>query len=111
MIQQHPKTTISDPSSPHAHYTYTFLCDKARLLPRYSRYIEHAQSTFDNNNINTAASEIVECLLFNGRMRCEDVILSVWEDAKKNKLQLDNDGNDEVRMALMMTIVRVVARH
>ena len=40
MIQQHPKTTISDPSSPHAHYTYTFLCDKARLLPRYSRYVE-----------------------------------------------------------------------
>ena len=35
----------------------------------------------------------------------------VWEDAKKKKLQLDNDGNDEVRMAPMMTIVRVVARH
>ena len=104
------KQPISDPSSPHTHYTYTFLCDKARLLPRYSRYIEHAQSTFDNNN-NSAASEIVECLLFNGRMRCEDVILCVWEDAKKIKFQLDNDGNDEVRMALMMTIVRVVARH
>lgn len=44
-------------------------------------------------------------------MRCEDVILCVWEDAKKIKFQVDNDGNDEVRMALMMTIVRVVARH
>jgi len=77
-----------DPMSPQTHYTYTFLHEKARLLPRYPRYVQHAQHIIDEN-----AAQIVECLLFNGRMRGEDVILSAWESAK-SKLQPDeNDGD------------------
>lgn len=77
-----------DPTSPQTHYTYTFLHEKARLLPRYPRYVQHAQNVIDDN-----AAQIVECLLFKGRMRSEDAILSAWESAK-SKLQLDeNDGD------------------
>ena len=71
------------------HYTYTFLADKAKLLPRYPRYVEHAQTTF-----NDIAGDIVECLLYNGRMCSEDIISSVWEDVKKKKLQLDEGDTD-----------------
>lgn len=66
-----------DPTSPSTHYTYTFLVDRAQLLTRYPRYIEHAKEMVDEN-----ASSIVEFLLVNGRMRGEDVIASVWEVVK-----------------------------
>lgn len=78
-----------DPSSSQTHYTYTFLHEKARLLPRFPRYVEHAQTIIDEN-----AAQLVECLLFNGRMRGEDAILAAWEVAKSN-LQSDNSDDDE----------------
>mmetsp|Transcript_11646 Transcript_11646/g.25521 ORF Transcript_11646/g.25521 Transcript_11646/m.25521 type:complete len:726 (+) Transcript_11646:260-2437(+) len=77
-----------DPSSPQTHYTYTFLTEKARLLPRYPRYVEHASSTMDEH-----AAQLVECLLFSGRMRGEDAIFGAW-DVAKGKLQSE-DSDDE----------------
>mmetsp|Transcript_11890 Transcript_11890/g.19627 ORF Transcript_11890/g.19627 Transcript_11890/m.19627 type:complete len:91 (+) Transcript_11890:505-777(+) len=32
-----------DPTSSSTHYTYSFLGDRARLLPRFPRYILHAK--------------------------------------------------------------------
>lgn len=64
---------MADPTSPHSHYRYTFLPDRARLLPRYSRYVDHAPNVVDEN-----AARIVECLLVNGRMEGEEAIFSVW---------------------------------
>mmetsp|Transcript_6974 Transcript_6974/g.15396 ORF Transcript_6974/g.15396 Transcript_6974/m.15396 type:complete len:698 (-) Transcript_6974:20-2113(-) len=78
----------ADPTSPHTHYRYTFLHERARLMTRYPRYVEHAQHCIDEN-----AAQIVECLLVNGRMRCEDAIFSTWESAKR-KLQLEDDSDD-----------------
>lgn len=78
-----------DPTSPHTHYRYTFLYEKARMLPRFPRYVEHAQ-----HSINESAAQIVECLLVNGRMRGEDAIFSAWEDAKR-KLQVEDDMEDD----------------
>mmetsp|Transcript_6024 Transcript_6024/g.13170 ORF Transcript_6024/g.13170 Transcript_6024/m.13170 type:complete len:690 (-) Transcript_6024:47-2116(-) len=78
-----------DPTSPHTHYKYTFLHERARSMPRYPRYVEHAKHTIDEN-----AAHIVETLLVNGRMRAEDAILSAWE-AVKSMLQ-SGDDNDVV---------------
>ena len=74
----------SDPTSSSTHYKYTFLYENARLLPRYPRYVEHTQSTF-----NEICGNIIECLLYNGRMCSETLISIVWDDIKQ-KLQ-DND--------------------
>ena len=76
----------SDPTSSNTHYKYTFLYEKARLLPRYSRYVEHTQSTF-----NETCANIIECLLYNGRMCSETLITNVWDDTKK-KLVEDNEA-------------------
>ena len=76
----------SDPTSSSTHYKYTFLYERARLLPRYPRYVEHTQSTF-----NETSSNIIECLLYNGRMCSEDLISTVWDDTKKKLVE----GNDD----------------
>ncbi|KAL7531045.1 hypothetical protein ACHAXR_007686 [Thalassiosira sp. AJA248-18] len=78
-----------DPTSRQTHYTYTFLQDRARLLPRFPRYVQHASAIVDEN-----AALVVESLLINGRMRGEDVIFSAWE-LTKAKLQLKNDNEDD----------------
>ena len=72
-----------DPTSSSTHYTYTFLSERARLLPRFPRYIQHAKSMIDEN-----AAHLVEALLLNGRMTAEDVISHVWGVCK-------NDESDE----------------
>jgi len=78
-----------DPLSPQTHYTYTFLYDKARLLPRFPRYVDHAQSVIDEN-----AAELVESMLVQGRMRAEDAILSAW-GVIKDKLKPDDYDEDD----------------
>lgn len=85
-----------DPTSPHAHYRYTFLPDRARLLPRYSRYVEHVRDAVDEN-----AARLVECLLANGRMEGEEAIFSAWGVATGKSLSKelgeleDTDDDDE----------------
>ena len=82
---------IPDPSSPQTHYTYTFLPGRAKLLPRYPLYVQHASTMFDDN-----ASLLVEAALINGRVRGEDAILTVWEAAKaKMEAEKDDDDDDE----------------
>ncbi|KAL9188193.1 hypothetical protein ACHAXT_006571 [Thalassiosira profunda] len=76
-----------DPTSAHTHYTYTFLAERARLLPRYPRYVQHAQHLFGETT-----AQLVECLLDNGRMRAEDTIASVCESAKRKLLWEDGEG-------------------
>jgi len=74
----------SDPTSSSTHYKYTFLYEKARLLPRYPRYVEHTQTTF-----NEICANIIECLLYNGRMISETLISTVWDDIKKKLVEGD----------------------
>jgi len=74
----------SDPTSSSTHYKYTFLYEKARLLPRYPRFVEHTQSTF-----NETCANIIECLLYNGRMCSETLISTVWDDIKKKLVEGD----------------------
>ena len=92
MTNEHDANNDGTRQKNNTHYTYTFLVERARMLPRYPRYIEHVQNIMDDN-----AAQIVECILENGRMRGEDVICSAWEDAKK-RLQSeggeDNDNDD-----------------
>mmetsp|Transcript_9394 Transcript_9394/g.19442 ORF Transcript_9394/g.19442 Transcript_9394/m.19442 type:complete len:754 (-) Transcript_9394:94-2355(-) len=82
-----------DPTSPQTHYTYTLLNERARLLPRYPRYVEHAKEIFEKED----SANIVECLLMNGRMRGEEVIQMAWdmEQKKRQLLDLDYEGNME----------------
>lgn len=70
-----------DPTSSTTHYTYTFVDERARLLPRYPRYIQHAKRVMDEN-----AAHIVESLLLNGRMITEDVISHVWGKLKSEEM-------------------------
>ena len=63
-----------DPTSSHTRYTYTFLHEKARLFPRYCRYVEHISNVIDDN-----AATIVETLLLQGRLRAEDILLANWK--------------------------------
>ena len=80
-----------DPTSPQTHYTYTFLHERARFLPRFAQYIEHAQHIMDNEN----AAHIVECLLVNGRMRGEEAIQMAWDMALRKMQSNEEDGEGE----------------
>ena len=75
--------------SQYYNYTYTFLHDNARLLPRHPKYVEHVRDIMDDT-----AAQIVECLLCNGRMRCEDVVQSAWE-CQSRKSQHNNTFNHD----------------
>ena len=82
------ETCKADPTCPQTHYTYTFLPERARLLPRYPRFVERAKQVVDENG-----AAIVEVMLVNGRMRAEDAIASIWETIKKNSGE--DDADDE----------------
>jgi DNA-directed RNA polymerase III subunit RPC3 len=83
--------TKPDPTYSTTHYTYTFLDGRARLLPRYPRYIQHSKSVMDEN-----AAHIVEFLLFHGRMTAEDIISHVSE-----KLRSEDSSNKEQHQVLV----------
>ncbi|KAL7455900.1 hypothetical protein ACHAWC_007406 [Mediolabrus comicus] len=83
--------TKPDPTSSTTHYTYTFLDGRARLLPRYPRYIQHSKSVMDEN-----AAHIVEFLLFHGRMTAEDIISHV-----SGKLRSEDSSNKEQHQVLV----------
>ncbi|KAL7542262.1 hypothetical protein ACHAWF_007129, partial [Thalassiosira exigua] len=82
-----PARRTPDPTSSHTRYTYAFLHDRARLMPRYPRYVDHARKVADDR-----AAQIVESLLIHGRMRGEDAILDVWEQSKGESRK---DGGEE----------------
>ncbi|KAL7516238.1 hypothetical protein ACHAWX_001273 [Stephanocyclus meneghinianus] len=81
-----PSDVKADPTLSQTHYTYTFLVDRARLLPRYPRYVERVRQIVDENG-----AMIVETLLIHGRMRAEDVLACVWEVVKRGM-----DAEEEV---------------
>ncbi|KAL7462540.1 hypothetical protein ACHAXS_002923 [Conticribra weissflogii] len=82
---------MPDPTSSQTHYTYTLLNERARLLPRYPRYVEHAKEIFEKED----SANIVECLLINGRMRGEEVIQMAWDMEQKKLQSLDDDDDEE----------------
>lgn len=88
------KAQKPDPTSSSTHYTYTFLGDRARLLPRFPRYIQHAKSVIDEN-----AAHVVESLLFNGRMTAEDAISHVWGKLKSE--ESDEKEQQQVLVAIV----------
>lgn len=57
--------------------TYRFVVDRARLLPRYPRYVEYAKKALDET-----AAALVEELLIHGRMMTVDAVV-----ATVNRLQ------------------------
>ncbi|KAL7512332.1 hypothetical protein ACHAXN_009438 [Cyclotella atomus] len=79
----------ADPTSGQSHYNYIFLVDRARLLMRYPRYVEHVREVVDEN-----AGHIVETLLIHGRMRAEDAVAAVWEVVKQG-MEVDADDGEE----------------
>ncbi|KAK1743304.1 DNA-directed RNA polymerase III subunit RPC3 [Skeletonema marinoi] len=83
-----------DPTASSTHYTYSFLGDRARLLPRFPRYIQHAKSMIDEN-----AAHLVESLLFNGRMTAEDAISYVWGNLKSE------ESDDKEQQQVLVAIV------
>lgn len=68
------KKQSPDPTSSHTRYTYTFLQEKARLFPRYSRYVEHISNVIDDN-----AATIIESLLLHGRLGGEQILITNWK--------------------------------
>lgn len=77
-----------DPTSIQTHYTYSILVERARLLPRYPKYVERVRDVVDEH-----AGSIVETLLIHGRMRAEDAILAVW-DAVKRGMNLEEEEEE-----------------
>jgi len=87
------------------HYTYTFLPERARLLPRYPRYVEHARkalgTTAGKKVMGDYAASIVEEVLIHGRMRTEEMVKCVVnitrhrvESAREDDSDGDGDGDE-----------------
>ncbi|KAL3805546.1 hypothetical protein ACHAW5_005607 [Stephanodiscus triporus] len=80
-----------DPASPRTRYTYTFLPDRARLLMRHSRYVQHVRDVTTDER----ASAVVECLLLNGRMTAEDVVRGAWGTIGRRRRMRPRDDDDD----------------
>ncbi len=100
---KHKNTSGTSHHQPH--YTYTFLHERARILPRYPKYVEHAREIMNDN-----AAQIVECLLSSGRMLAEDIIRSAWECqiSKVHNIIIDNDDNKRVLKEVVHTFQMLV---
>lgn len=85
-------------------YRYHSISDRARLMCRYSRYVEHARKcTGENNSGGSIAADeyagaIIEEILVHGRLRSEDVVtcamVSIERYLSKDDDDEDNDEND-----------------
>lgn len=67
-------------------WRYRMNLERARCVPRYCRYVEHAREVLDEN-----AATVVECVLLNGRLRSEDVLRTAVDSVH----ELLNDENDD----------------
>ena len=84
------------------HYIYAFDPERARLLPRYPRYVEHARRAFgttpDKKILGDHAASVIEEVLIRGRMRTEELVSCVV-DAVRNRMESalgeDESGGDE----------------
>lgn len=68
-----PDDDIATKVKPNS-YLYSLDVERARLLPRYPRYVEHARRAVDD-----AAASIIEEVLVRGRMRAEDLAKAAME--------------------------------
>jgi DNA-directed RNA polymerase III subunit RPC3 len=105
VLLQHSLVTAASPpaTSKHhggvLHYVYSFLPERARLLPRYPRYVEHARKAFatgsgaDEKAMGDYAASVVEEVLLNGRMRTEDLVRNAI-NAMRHRLESSNHDDD-----------------
>ena len=70
-------------------YRYQFDGDRARMMPRYPRYVEYAKKALDDK-----AGALVEELLVQGRMRTVDAVKRTVEQIKIAELAT-SDANEE----------------
>jgi DNA-directed RNA polymerase III subunit RPC3 len=68
------KSKVTTSAKTKTIYTYEFLIDRARLLPRYPRYVEYTKKALDET-----AAALIEELLVQGRMRTVDAIVATVE--------------------------------
>lgn len=106
VLLQHSLITVAPPpatSKYHGgvtHYVYSFLPERARLLPRYPRYVEHARkaltngSSADQKAMGDHAASVVEEVLLNGRMRTEDLVQNAM-NVMRHRLESSNHNDDE----------------
>lgn len=105
VLLQHSLVTVAPPptASKHhggvTHYVYSFLPERARLLPRYPRYVEHARKAFtagsggEQKAMGDHAASVVEEVLLNGRMRTEDLVQNAM-NVMRHRLESSNHDND-----------------
>ena len=74
--------------------TYRFLVDRARLIPRYPRYVEYIKRAVDET-----AAALVEELLIHGRMKTVDVVV-----ATVNRLQEVGSADSKTRSTLCVNL-------
>ena len=67
-------TSHNKRNKPRVMYYYEFQIDRARLLPRYSRYVEYTKKALDET-----AAALVEELLVQGRMKTIPAIVATVE--------------------------------
>lgn len=68
------KSTTTARSGKRTKYTYKFDLERARILPRYPRFVEYTKKALDET-----AAALIEELLIKGRMRTVDAIVSTVE--------------------------------
>ena len=73
------KSTIRVSSKPKTVYYYQFLPDRARILPRYPRFLEYTRKVLDET-----AAAVVEELLVQGRLRTVELIVYTVEHLQKS---------------------------
>lgn len=77
----------------HDAYRYKFDPNRARFIPRYPRFVEHAKEAIDDY-----AGAVVEEILMHGRMRAEDIVTTTMESVYRflsAGRQDDEDENEE----------------
>jgi hypothetical protein len=74
------KSKVTTSAKTKTIYTYEFIIDLARLLPRYPRYVEYTKKALDET-----AAALIEELLVQGRMRTVDAIVATVEQLHQLK--------------------------
>lgn len=79
-IVNYSKTTITTKSKRKTVYRYRFDPERARILPRYPRFVEYTKKA-----LGETAAALAEELLLQGRMRTVDAVEHTVEQLKQQK--------------------------
>jgi len=97
VLLQHSLVSVHLPSRPSGgpskitHYIYSFLPERARLLPRYPLYIEHVRKNIGEDGDLAAA--VVQEVLVKGRMRAEDLVARTLSVVKEQRGSVQDDSD------------------